>query len=60
MSAVDQRMAWNAVSAHYQRLHEFSTDDVSYGPWAPPESELQLLGDVAGLTSSVENSCNRW
>ena len=49
MSAVDQRMAWNAVSARYQRLHEFSTDDVSYGPWAPPESELQLLGDVAGL-----------
>ena len=41
MSAVDQRMVWNAVSARYQRLHEFSTVDVSYGPWAPPESELQ-------------------
>ncbi|MCB0053261.1 MAG: class I SAM-dependent methyltransferase, partial [Caldilinea sp.] len=49
MSAVDQRMVWNAVSARYQRLHEFSTVDVSYGPWAPPESELQLLGDVAAL-----------
>ena len=49
MSTVDQRMAWNAVSARYQRLHDFYTDDVSYGPWAPPESELRLLGDVAGL-----------
>ena len=49
MTSVDQRMAWNAVSARYQRLHEFPTDDVSYSPWAPPESELRLLGDVAGL-----------
>lgn len=49
MSAVDQRMAWNAVSAAYQKLHEHNTTIVSYGPWAPPESELQLLGDVAGL-----------
>ena len=49
MSAVDQHMAWNAVSAAYQKLFERTTTELSYGPWAPPESELRLLGDVAGL-----------
>ncbi len=48
MSLVDQRMAWNAVSGAYQKLHEHSTLRVSYSAWAPPESDLQLLGNVAG------------
>ena len=49
VSTIDQRMAWNAVSAAYQKLHDRPLDSASYGPWSPPESELQLLGDVAGL-----------
>lgn len=49
MRTIDQRMAWNAVSAAYQKLHDRPTESASYGPWAPPERELQLLGDVAGL-----------
>jgi len=49
MSPVDQRMAWNAVSTAYQKLHEHAMTSVSYSPWAPPESDLQLLGDVAGF-----------
>lgn len=49
MSAVDQRMAWNAVSAAYQKLHARSLQSASYGPWAPLEGELRLLGDVTGL-----------
>jgi SAM-dependent methyltransferase len=42
------REAWNAVSHLYQALHEIGTHDVHYGPWAPPEQELNLLGEVEG------------
>ncbi len=43
---MDMKAAWEAISAYLTRedLHE---DDCSlYGPWAPPESELQLLGET--------------
>ena len=40
--------AWERLSPVYQAHHEFSTDDISYGPWAPLERDLQLLGDVTG------------
>ena len=43
---IDMRSAWNRTSAGYQRLHQISTDAAHYGPWAPDESELCLLGDV--------------
>ena len=43
---IDMRAAWNRTSAGYQRLHQISTDAAHYGPWAPDESELRLLGDV--------------
>jgi SAM-dependent methyltransferase len=42
------RRGWDAISAAYQRHTRISTDDVHYGPLAPGERELGLLGDVAG------------
>lgn len=46
--AADNRVAWNAIAQSYQSLHRISTEDAHYGPRAPPESRLQLLGDVKG------------
>lgn len=43
---IDMRAAWNRTSAGYQRLHQIPTDAAHYGPWAPDESDLRLLGDV--------------
>ena len=45
---IDMRAAWTRTSAGYQRLHQIPTDAAHYGPWAPDESELRLLGDVRG------------
>ena len=47
--AFDSAAAWDRISATYQRRNQISTDEVEYGPWSPPESALQLLGDVRGL-----------
>lgn len=44
----DLRNSWNRVAAHYQALHRHSTASAHYGPWAPNEEELRLLGDVGG------------
>lgn len=44
----DLRAAWDRLSPIYQAHHEFSTADIHYGPWAPLERELLLLGDVGG------------
>ncbi len=43
------RDAWNQISASYQERQQIQTVSAHYGPLAPPESELQLLGDVRGL-----------
>lgn len=43
------RDAWNQISASYQARQQIQTVSAHYGPLAPPESELQLLGDVRGL-----------
>lgn len=42
------RRGWNTISARYQAHTRISTRDVHYGPLAPGERELGLLGDVAG------------
>jgi ubiquinone/menaquinone biosynthesis C-methylase UbiE len=42
------RQGWNTISASYQRERRISTDDVHYGPMAPGERELGLLGEVRG------------
>jgi ubiquinone/menaquinone biosynthesis C-methylase UbiE len=41
---------WNRISAEYQRTHESQLGIVepTWGVWAIPERELQVLGDVAG------------
>jgi ubiquinone/menaquinone biosynthesis C-methylase UbiE len=45
---IDMRDAWNRNSATYQSRHDIPTDTALYGPWAPTENELRLLGDVQG------------
>ena len=42
------RRGWNTISAGYQRERRISIDDVHYGPLAPGERELGLLGEVRG------------
>jgi SAM-dependent methyltransferase len=44
------RDAWDAISDDYQRDHgaQLSADEVVWGIWSIPESELDALGDVAG------------
>jgi len=44
----DNRAAWNATSREYQAQHRIPTDDAYYGPRAPPESTLGLVGEVRG------------
>ncbi|MBX2997482.1 MAG: class I SAM-dependent methyltransferase [Caldilineaceae bacterium] len=48
MTVEDQRQAWNRVAGIYQNRHQIGVDAVQYGPLAPNESELHLLGTVAG------------
>jgi ubiquinone/menaquinone biosynthesis C-methylase UbiE len=50
------RDGWNRISASYQAERRISTDDVHYGPLAPGERELGLLGSVAGRTV-IEIGC---
>jgi SAM-dependent methyltransferase len=45
---IDMRAAWNRTSAGYQAQHQITADAAHYGPFMPDESELRLLGDVAG------------
>lgn len=45
----DMRAAWDETSADYQARHRIPTHTAHYGPFAPTENELRLLGDVAGL-----------
>ena len=40
------RRGWDLISASYQAERRISTDDVHYGPFAPGERELGLLGEV--------------
>lgn len=42
------RQSWDIISANYQAHTRISTDDVHYGPLAPGERELGLLGEVRG------------
>lgn len=46
---IDMRSAWDRVALVYQQRQAIATDSAHYGPWAPLENELRLLGDVAGL-----------
>lgn len=46
--AADNRSAWNAISREYQVHHRIPTDDAHYGPRAPTERQLQMVGDVEG------------
>lgn len=43
------RDGWNRISAWYQQRHAIPTHSAHYGPWAPLENDLRLLGDVRGL-----------
>lgn len=47
-SAEEQQTAWDQVADGYARLHDWPDTDVHYGPLAPNESELGLLGPLGG------------
>lgn len=49
MTRLDQRSAWDAAAAAYQASHAPEEPVVHYGPLAPTEADLQLLGAVRGL-----------
>jgi SAM-dependent methyltransferase len=49
VSAEDQRRSWNCTSDLYQKRHQIGVAAVQYGPLVPNESDLELLGNVAGL-----------
>ena len=42
---IDQREAWNAMSAPYQAHHQISLEHIHYGPNVPTEDDLRLVGD---------------
>ncbi len=42
------KKGWNIISKDYQASVRISLEDVHYGPMAPGEKELRLLGDVEG------------
>ena len=45
---IDQREAWNAMSAPYQEHHAISLDQIHYGANIPTEDDLRLVGDFQG------------
>lgn len=49
MDAHDPQQTWDAVGPVYLARQAPDDATISYGPWAPPETELRLLGDVRGL-----------
>jgi SAM-dependent methyltransferase len=46
MTMLDAQSIWDRLSASYQAQHALTTESAHYGPWAPLENELRLLGDV--------------
>ncbi|MFW9992208.1 MAG: class I SAM-dependent methyltransferase [Candidatus Odinarchaeota archaeon] len=48
MKNIQNQNSWNAISRSYQKEKRISLSDVHYGPAAPGEKELGLLGDVRG------------
>jgi hypothetical protein len=46
------RQSWDTISAHYQAGTRIATDNVHYGPPAPGEREVRLLGIYAANGSS--------
>lgn len=49
----DNRAGWNAISAEYQERLGWPSDRLAWGIRCPFEDELQLLGDVNGLSALV-------
>jgi SAM-dependent methyltransferase len=45
----DQKKAWDAAAVAYQANQAERSADIEYGPWAPTENELKLLGSVHAL-----------
>lgn len=49
----DNRAGWDAISAEYQERLGWPSDRLAWGIRCPFEDELQLLGDVSGLSALV-------
>ena len=57
--AARNRDVWTRANAQYtdeQARRKWAADEITWGVWDRPESELQILGDVAGL-DVVELGC---
>ena len=56
---VDANVAnWTRANAEYtdaQAERSWAAEEINWGIWQKPESELNLLGDVAGL---IEGLCD--
>lgn len=46
---MNMRQAWDAIAAYLQEEGLYEDACIHYGPWSPPERDLQLLGDLTGL-----------
>jgi SAM-dependent methyltransferase len=46
---MNMRQAWDAIAAYLQKEGLYEDACIHYGPWSPPERELQLLGDLGGV-----------
>lgn len=49
MNKLDQATTWDQIADVWHERSPRSTELIEYGPWAPTEAELQLLGSVQGL-----------
>ena len=59
MSNEENRISWNRFSEYYQSIKYISLNDIHYGPYAPGEKELKVLGDLKGL-KCLELGCVGW
>ena len=50
------KKGWNIISKEYQNSVRISVDNVHYGPLAPGDKELKLLGEVKGR-ETLEIGC---
>jgi SAM-dependent methyltransferase len=57
--AARNRELWTSINAEYtggQAVRKWAQEEIAWGVWDAPESELRIFGDVAGL-DAVELGC---
>lgn len=59
---VRNRELWTRANAEYTdgvAMRQWSQEEITWGVWGVPESELRVLPDVAGLDSSSSGAGRR-